>query len=246
MIRTILIDDEEDALVILQRLLADQFPHVQILGVFTDPKMGLRALQHQEVDLLVLDIQMPGMTGFELLEQVPEQAFRTIFVTAHDQFAIKAIKFAALDYLLKPIDVDDLAEALSRFEAQQPTPFAYQGLLHNMKHQLGAKGRLALPSSEGLDFIDVDQIIYCEAEGSYTRIHLVDQAPILVSRNLKELEQILAPDQFCRVHHAFLIHLRKVEKYVKGEGGYVIMSNGQSVDISRRKKEKFMQLITRL
>ncbi|MEO1436466.1 MAG: LytTR family DNA-binding domain-containing protein, partial [Bacteroidota bacterium] len=231
MIRTILIDDEEDALVILQRLLETHFPKIEILGAYFDPVEGLHALEAQDIDLLFLDIQMPGLTGFGLLERLSDRPFRTIFVTAHDQFAIKAIKFAALDYLLKPIDVEDLAEAINRFQESQVKESAYQGLLYNMKHQLGANGRLALPSSEGLDFIDVDQIIYIQAEGSYTRIHLVGQPALLVSRNLKELELILAPDQFCRVHHAFLIQLRKVKKYVKGDGGYVIMSNGEKVDI---------------
>ncbi|MEL6675344.1 MAG: LytTR family DNA-binding domain-containing protein [Bacteroidota bacterium] len=248
MIRALIIDDEADARVSLQLLLQKFCPEVQILELCPDPLRGLEAIAAYDPDLIFLDVQMPRMSGFDLLEKIPAPRFQTIFVTAHDHYAIKAIRFSALDYLLKPVEVDELVSAVSRAREQQTqqTTMPYPEVIHNVKNRLGKEGKLAVPTAEGMAFIELKHLLYCEADGSYTQLVIRDKKPMLVSKKLKEIEQILDPAHFCRVHHSSLINLDHVERYVKGEGGYVIMSDGQQVNISRRKKEEFMRLIDRL
>ncbi|MEM7374742.1 MAG: LytTR family DNA-binding domain-containing protein [Bacteroidota bacterium] len=250
MIRSIIIDDEEDARVSLKLLLDKFCPEVELVDMCPDPRIGLEAILAHDPDLVFLDVQMPHMSGFDLLEKIESPRFQTIFVTAHDKYAIKAIRFSALDYLLKPVDMDELLSAVARVNSNQsaemPLSNGYHGVLHNVKHRLGQDGKLAIPTSEGMAFINIRDIIHCEADGSYTRLHVQDKKPMLVSKKLKDFENILDPNAYCRVHHSNMINLSHVERYVKGEGGYVIMSNGQQVDISRRKKEEFMKLIAKM
>lgn len=249
MIRALIIDDEEDAREALRLSIKQYCPEVQLMAVCASPEEGLRAIQEHTPELVFLDIQMPRMSGFDLLQQLAPVPFEVVFVTAHDQYAIKAIRFSALDYLLKPIDIDDLMQAVHKVQQrlqQKNSTYQYQSVLHNMRFKPGKIDRLAVPSFEGIDFFDLADIIYCQADGNYTILHLTHQNSPLISKNLKDFESLLAESGFCRVHHSSLINIKHVQKYVKGEGGYVILTDGHHVDISRRKKEVFLSMLSRL
>lgn len=249
MIKTILIDDEADGREALKIALERYCPDIEIAGDYQTPEQGLEAIKTQHPELVFLDIQMPGMSGFDLLQKVSPVNFEVIFVSAYDRYAIKAIKFSALDYLLKPIDIDELIQAVNRAKVrmdQKHNHFPVQSILNNIQTQSGKIERLAVPSLEGIDFFDTDDIIFCKADGNYTLLFFTNQQTKMVSRNLKDFESLLSESGFCRVHHSFLINLRHVQRYIKGEGGFVILTNDHHVDISRRKKEEFIALLDRL
>lgn len=249
MLRALLIDDESDAREALKLAIEKYCPEVSLLGVYDKPEQGLAAIREQQPELVFLDIQMPHMSGFDLLQQVSPPSFEVIFVTAHDQYAIKAIRFSALDYLLKPVDVDDLMQAVRRVQArlqQKNREQQYQSVLNNIRYQSGKIERLAVPTLEGIEFFNTDDIIYCQADGNYTRLQLTHKQSRLISKNLKDFETLLSESGFCRVHHSSLINLHHIQKYVKGEGGYVVLTDGYHVDISRRKKEEFLKLLHKI
>jgi len=181
-----------------------------------------------------------------LLQQLSPIHFEVIFVSAHDQYAIKAIRFSALDYLLKPIDVEDLMHAVNRVKERQnhtSSSFQFQSVLNNIQLKSGRVEKLAVPTLQGIDFFNTQDILYCKAEGSYTQIVLKNNQQALVCKNLKDFESLLAESGFFRVHHSYIINLAHVEKYVKGEGGYVVLTENHHVDVSRRKKEEFLGLL---
>src|SRR5690606_30125599 len=249
MIRTIIIDDEaygRDAIMIM---LEKYLPDLTITGIFGDPEEGLNAIRKSPPDLLFLDIQMPRMSGSDLLNALMPFSFEVIFVTAFDQYAIKAIRFSALDYLLKPLDIDELRGAIDRARERlcaRDSGIQYQAILHNARQRGSRIERLAVPTGEGIEFFNTADIIYCEADGSYTTLHLCNGPTTLVSRNLKDFENLLGDSGFSRVHHSFLININHVQKYVKGEGGYVVMTGDHHVDISRRRKEDFLRLLDKV
>ena len=245
MINTILIDDEDAALDVLRITIEKYCPEINVKGIYNAPEKGLDGIRQLNPELVFLDVQMPQMSGFDLLQQVSPVTFDVIFVSAYDQYAIKAIKFSALDYLLKPIDVDDLIHAVKKLRElpHRKNIFQYQAMLNNIRLKSGSVEKLAVPSPEGLDFFDTQDIIFCKADGSYTEIILQNNKHVLVSKNLADFENLLTMSGFCRVHHSYLVNLKHVQKYVKGEGGYVILTDNHMVDISRRKKEEFLSLL---
>ena len=247
MINAILIDDERDGLDDLRETLEKYCPEVSVKGTFNVPTDGLEAIKKIKPDLVFLDVQMPGMSGFELLQKLSPVTFNVIFVSAYDRYAIKAIKFSALDYLLKPIDVDELIQAISRLKERiTPTPYSLQSVFHNTQQTSGRIERLAVPSTEGIEFFDVKDIIFCKADSCYTHVYLTDRQNKIVTRVLKDFEDLLSESGFCRVHNSFLINLTHVKRYVRGEGGYAILTDDHHVDISRRRKEEFLSLLNRL
>lgn len=249
MIKAIIIDDEEDGREGLRISLSKYCPEVQLVRICSSPDEGIKAINETNPNLVFLDVQMPGMSGFDVLHAVPKAVFEVIFVSAYDQYAIKAIKFSALDYLLKPIDMDELVHAIKKVRerlSMQKTTFGFQSVLSNIQQQSGKIQRLAVPTWEGIDFFNTEEIIFCQAEGTYTTIYLTDKTKTLISKNLKEFENMLIESGFCRVHNSHLINIVHVLKYIKGEGGYVIMTNGHKVDISRRKKEEFIKLLSKI
>lgn len=249
MISTIIIDDEVDGREALKLSIEKYCPEIIIKGMFGTPEQGIKAIKHIKPALVFLDVQMPEMSGFDVLQKLSPVTFQVIFVSAYDQYAIKAIKFSALDYLLKPVDVDDLMHAIKKVKEglhNKNNSWQYQSVLNNIQLKSGKIEKLAVPSVEGIDFFNTDDIIYCKADGSYTTLFLKDKPGKLVSKNLKDFENLLIHSGFCRVHHSYLINLKHVQKYVKGEGGYVILSSGHHVDISRRKKDEFLALLDRL
>jgi two-component system LytT family response regulator len=246
MIRAVLVDDEVNSLDALNILLNEYCPQVEVVARYASPQIALDGIKKNEPDLLFLDIEMPGFNGFELLEKLGNISFPVVFTTSYDQYGIKAIKFSALDYILKPIDPQELVAAVNKVQVQKylPTPAQYEFLLsqiHNRDQQLR---KLAIPTNDGYVLFPVDHIVYCEANDNYTHFHLKGGKDIAACRTLKEIEEQLAEFPFLiRVHHSYLVNLNEVLKYVRGEGGYLVMTDGTSINVSRSRKEPLLRKI---
>jgi two-component system LytT family response regulator len=216
---------------------------VQVVGECTDSNEGLTQIIALQPDVVFLDIEMPFMNGFQLLEKVTNINFSLIFVTAYDKFAVKAFRFSALDYLLKPIDGKDLKAAVEKAEQRQ-WPQTQQLTL--LKQQLHGEGKIlpdkiALPYQNGVTFAEIKNVIYCESDNNYTRIFTIDDKQYMVAKTLGDIQEVLEERNFLRIHRQYLINLNHIKKYVRGEGNYVIMSNNQSIPVSRNQKEKLME-----
>ena len=247
MVRAIIIDDEEDAREVLSLALKKFCPDIEVLALCESPEEGLEKINALGPSLVFLDVQMPNMSGFDLLEKVVDINFEVIFVTAFNRYAIKAIRFSALDYLLKPIEVDELVRAVEKVkQKQQSNTVHYRSLLNNIKYSTEKLSRLAIPSDNEIIIQKLEDIVYCEADGSYTTLHLSGGKRITVSKILKEFENMLPTTDFCRIHHSTIVNMAHITKYIKGEGGYVIVSGGNHLDVSRRKKDSFIKLLHKM
>ncbi|MFA6082870.1 LytR/AlgR family response regulator transcription factor [Mucilaginibacter sp.] len=245
MIKAILVDDEAHCLDTLGILLKEYCPEVQILQACSSAKTGMDAILNLSPDIVFLDIQMPGISGFQLLEQLGHVSFAVIFTTSFDQYAIKAIRLSALDYLLKPIDPKELIAAINKLKRKKELPEAeqFEMLFDRLKPRLNTFKKIAIPTLEGFELIPADQIILCEADDNYTHILLKDKRKILASRTLKAVEEQLQDfSYFVRVHHSFIVSINEVNRYVRGEGGYLIMSDGSTVNVSRSRKDALLKL----
>lgn len=247
MIRALIIDDEESAVNVVKLLLQRNVPEVNEIYTAAGSSQGINAIREFKPQLLFLDIEMPLMNGFELLEQFPEHPFEVIFITAYDHYAIKAIKYSALDYLLKPVDVDELKNSVQRFITKQQTGQSqkplYENLLHNLKSERVSDYRLAVATTEGTFFYNPDDIIRCEADGNYTKFFLKNQKPIITSKTLKEYDEMLAEQNFIRVHRAHLVN----KKYVTSFSGdhELKMLDNSTVEVSRRRWDAVKQVLLR-
>lgn len=245
MLRCIIVDDEIKSRESLKQMLLLYCQEVEVCALCQSVEEGLEAIDTYKPDIVFLDVQMKQETGFDLLAKVGNIDFEIIFTTAHSEYAIKAIRFSAIDYLLKPIDITDLQNAVGKVKKKQNGNMTdrLQQLLQNLKGVSSDNHKLALPTSEGLTFIKVLDILYCKASGNYTEIFMKDGKKHLVSRQLKEYDDLLSEHNFFRIHHSSLINLNYVQNYIKGDGGYVVMSDNASLDVSRRKKEVFLERI---
>ena len=244
MLKAIIVDDEPYCCEALATLLEDN-PEVEIISVCHNAADALAAIQKHSPNLVFLDVEMPKMNGFEMLEQLTDINFHLIFTTSYDQYALKAIRFSAIDYLLKPVDSEELQKAIQKVIHRSQKPIAQQlEILMQKIHQPSTPiNKIAMPTMEGLQMIPVDSIISCESDSNYTILLLKNNKRIVVSRTLKEIEELLEEHSFVRVHRCYLANLNEVEKYVKGEGGYLVMSDGTSIDVSRAKKELLLRKI---
>jgi len=242
-ITAVIVDDELHSVEVLKTLLGTYCPNVKVLGHGDHATAGKKLIEEQLPDVVFLDIEMPFGTGFDMLDALEHRHLNVIFVTAYDNYALKAIKYFAMDYLLKPVDIDELKEAVRRVELkkdQHDVPALPVNLLKTYLEKGLDNSKIALPMTDGIQFVNRNEIVRCEACGNYTKIFLRDNKTYMVARTLGEFEDLLSPYNFLRIHHAHLINLEQIEKYVRGEGGYVIMSDGAVVDISRRKKQDFL------
>ena len=247
MINAILLDDEIESLSSLEIQLKNYCPYVNILGKFQSAQDCLPLLAELQPDLIFLDIEMPELNGFDFLEQIKDNPVPVIFTTAFNHYAIKAIRYSALDYLLKPVDPNELIQAINRFESQQSRPdlAQFQFLIDKLSQKDSTHKKLAIPNLEGFKLISIDEIISCEADDNYTHIILRDKTMLLASRTLKEIQGLLEDyNNFVRVHHSYLINLNEVHQYVRGDGGYVIMSDGSHINVSRNKKNTLLKYLT--
>jgi two-component system LytT family response regulator len=246
MIKAVLIDDEKNALEMLEWQLKTYCPQVQVAALCRSADEGIAAIQHYHPQLIFLDIEMPRKNGFEVLQQFPEPAFDVIFTTAYNQFAIKAFRFAALDYLLKPIDADDLVAAVERFDKKQHTTGLKEQLdflLQQYRQPSVVPGKVPLSTQEGILFVKPETIVYCESSSNYTTLFFADKTKLVISKTLKEVEELLQPFGFFRVHNSYLVSLQQVRRYSKGDGGFIEMSNGQEIPVSRQRKEALLQML---
>jgi len=245
MIRTVVIEDEEYSRNRLLELLHEHCRQIKVVAEADSVKTGLTAIIEQKPELVLLDIELQSETSFEILEKLPERNFELIFTTGFDHYALKAIKFCAIDYLLKPIDLNELLIAVAKAEKRLSHEYLNKNLevlLNNMRSGSLNNHRIALPTLEGLLFIRVSDIIYCESEGSYTRFFLKQPDKILTSKHLKEYEDLLSGYNFFRIHKSYLVNLQEIQKYIRGEGGQLIMSNGAALAVSKQRKEEFMNI----
>lgn len=232
MLRTLLIDDEYASLEVLTGLITHFCPQIELLGAFENPEKGLEMIQKHKPDLIFLDVEMPFYNGFAMLEQLPSIDFETIFVTAFDHYAMQAIKHNALDYLLKPVGIDELRQAVARAELQIRS-----------KQQLApalVPHKICLPVQDGFFFANIHEIIRCESSGNYTWFYFANQDKMLICKNLKEYEAALPPDVFFRVHHSHLINLNFVQKLYRGKNTTIEMADGAIVELASRRKDVFL------
>jgi two-component system LytT family response regulator len=245
-LKALIIDDEANSRNSLRQKLTIYCPGVEIIGECENGESGIRAIEETETDVVFLDVEMPRMNGFTMLQQINKRNFEVIFTTAYDHYAVRAIRFSALDYLVKPVEVEELKAAVDRVRQKRNKPAGnerLETLLYNLVNEKTMDTRLAIPSQEGLLFIGLSEIIYLQAESNYTIVHVHNGGKIIVSKTLKDFEELLPPAIFLRIHHSYIINKNRVMKYLKGEGGQVVMSNGQNLDVSRRKKDEFLNAI---
>ena len=244
----LIVDDEKKSREFIAMLIHDICPEIEVVGMVPTVKEALHAIEETQPELVFLDIQLKSEQGFDLLKRVPEITFETIFTTAHAEYAIEAIHFSALDYLLKPIDPQELQRAVRRAVDRKDRSFSQvqmQNLLEHFKNAKSNSLKIALPTVDGLVFINIQEIIYLEADSSYTKIMTEQGRSFTVTKVLKEYESLLASKNFFRIHNSSIINLNKLEKYIKGDGGQVIMQNGVTLDVSKRRKQAFLGIIGR-
>jgi len=245
--KTILVDDELDGILTLKKMLELHCPDVKIAATSSNASLAKQKINDLQPDLVFLDIQMPGKTGLELLAELPAKNFEVIFVTAHNEYMLQALQYSAADYLLKPVDEDRLIEAVQRVQkklAEGRKENNKETLLYNLsKAGNPAEMRLCLPTMRGFIVLKLDEIIYCEAERSYTVFHLEGKKTVTVSKPLFDYDNLLKDTSFLRIHKSFLINLNHVKEYQRGEGGIVIMTDDAEIEVSRRKKDVFLEKI---
>lgn len=236
-----IIDDEIHSINSLIWRIQNLFPDFEIIFHSTKPREALKLLSSHEIDLLFLDIEMPGINGFELLESLGSRlSFDVIFTTAYSHYAIKAIRTQAINYLLKPIDEEELIEAVTNWKEQYNSSIIndkVNKLLENLKKDGLLENKVAVPILEGFEFIDVKSIVFCQSENNYTTLAFDSGKTMLISQTLKEFEKVLDQYHFIRVHQSFLINPKFLQRYIRKDGGYVIMSGGRQIPVSPSKKE---------
>jgi two-component system LytT family response regulator len=248
MMKAILIDDERNALEMLEWMLQKNCPEVEVIAMCDSPLEGLEKIKALKPDVIFLDIEMPQLNGFDLLDRLGKHESDVIFTTAYNQFAIKAFKVCALDYLLKPIDPEDLKAAVQKASGKKNKVSQEQLdlLLSYMKPEKPKSKRIALTASDHLIFVETEKIIYCESDSNYTIFFLTDGQKIIVSKTLKDVEEILEGSDFFRIHASYLINMKHVSKFTRGDGGYVVMSNNQHITVSRKKKDEFFEMFSKI
>ena len=246
MLKAIIIDDEASSRNALRQKLINHCPDVMVIAECENGEEGIKSIEENKPDIIFLDVEMPRMNGFSMLQQLKQHNFEIIFITAYDYYAIKAIKYSALDYLVKPVEIADLKIAVEKViekRKKSTDNIALETLLHNLMNKEKEEHRIAIPTIDGLQFIETGNIIYLEADSNYTVIYLKGDKKITVAKTLKEFEELLPVSIFIRIHHSYIINKKFIQRYIKGEGGQVVMSNERILDVSRRKKEEFMKAI---
>ena len=242
MIRSIIIDDEQHCVRALLNDLLKNCPSVEVLDTCNSAKEGMLSIKKHKPDLIFLDVEMPWMNGFEMLELLGDFNSSIIFTTAHDEFAAKAFRISAVDYLLKPIDANDLISAVQKVERKLDEGNSLDhitNLLRNIKQETKDQ-KIALPQREGYEFVEVSSILYCQAEGAYTKVLLDNKRSMLISRSLGDVEELLPPDMFQRIHHSSLVNVSFISQFLRTDGGYVVLKNGEKLSVSKGKKDMLM------
>ena len=244
-IKAILIDDELNSLQNLQQKLEGFCPDVTIVAITQKPEEGILLIRQHQPDVVFLDIEMPRMSGFRMLEELGEYDFDIIFTTAYNHYSIDAIRISAFDYLVKPIGIEDLQQAVERLSKSlnRQTKEKIDILKKSLSDNKSQEDKIAISTSEGIEFIPIKNIVHVESKSNYSKIFLTDNKSIMVTKILKDFEEMLVPYNFYRVHNSHLINLNYIHKYLRSQGGHVQLQDGTLIDISRRKKEEFLKMI---
>lgn len=243
MIKSIIIDDEPHCINSLKADLTEHCPHVEVAATCASAKEGILAIKKIRPRLIFLDVEMPWINGFEMLEMLDHIDFCIIFTTAHDKFAAKAFRISAVDYLLKPVDAEELKAAVKKAEEKilaSAGSINIENLLQNIKLP-AQQQKIAFPQRDGYEFIPSDNILYCHAEGAYTTIHLTGNKKLLISRALGDIEEMLPHDIFQRIHHSVIVNIKHITNLMRSDGGYVLIDNGEKLMISKAKKDTLLQ-----
>lgn len=238
MIKAIIVDDEQAPREVLQELIAGFCPQVELIGEAENTSEAYSLIQHKDPDLVFMDIEMPNKSGVSFLNELPEINFDIIFTTAHVKYALQAIKLSAIDYLVKPIQINELVKAVDKVSSVKNSTDRTRNFVEN---QQSATKKIALSHSKGVDFIELDDINYCKAEGSYTRFCRLTGPDIVISKPLREYDELLPDDQFFRCHKSYLVNIHHIEKI--NRENYVILRAGHHVQVARSKKEALIRLI---
>ncbi len=245
-LKTILLDDEPNSLNLLSHLLQKHCSaEVEVIGGYEDPVIGLQAILDYQPDLVILDIEMPKLNGFEVLERCQPVPFKVIFTTAYNQYAVRAFKFSALDYLLKPLIVADLVAAVQKAASnnQLIEPQQMDVLQQFDPIRAGLPNKMVISTTEGLQFVNITDIVHCDSDGPYTHVYMTDGEKALMSKTLRDVEEMLDYDFFFRIHHSHLINLQHIKKFIRSEDE-VLMSNGKNIPVARSRKSEFLELVT--
>jgi two-component system, LytTR family, response regulator len=247
-LKTLIVDDEQDAVNFIASIIREYCPRLDIIGTAFSAKDGVKFILEHSPDLVFLDVEMPHGSGFDLLHQFPEKTFDVIFITAFNHYAIRAIKFSAVDYILKPINISEFREAVEKViqkrSSDQNRISSYSNLLENL--QTPQPSKLAIPTSEGMEYLNTMDIIRVEADRGYSWFILTNKRKVLVSRNLKEYQELLGEQKFFRPHNSHLINLEHVRKYIRHEGTIIEMDDGSQVPLSRPRKEFFLSQMSHI
>ncbi|HKR03418.1 MAG TPA: LytTR family DNA-binding domain-containing protein [Bacteroidia bacterium] len=249
MYTTLIVDDEKPQQDLLSGMIKDHFPDLQLVGICSSVDEGTEKIKAVKPQLIFLDVVMPPFTGFDLLNRLSPINFDVIFTTSYEQYAIKAFKVSAVDYLLKPFTVEQLAEGIGKFEKKiqlKQSLLHIETLLHNIDSNSFESVKIALPTLNGFTFIQLGEIIRCESDNTYTTFFLANKTKMMVSKTMKECEDILSDYNFFRIHNSHLINMHYIKDYVKGEGGQVRMSDNSLVDVSRKRKQEFLNKLHRI
>jgi two-component system, LytTR family, response regulator len=246
MLKAILVDDEESNLSSLKQKLIEYCPQVEIIALCNSGAQGIEAIDTMHPDIVFLDIEMPLINGFVMLKQLRYTNFELVFTTAYDHYAIRAIRCSALDYLVKPVEIEELkaavGKAVEKRKASNSNP-QIELFIEQLMNKKTRPARIAIPDVVGLHFINTDDIIYLEANINYTNIYCTGEKKYVASRTLKDFEELLPGDTFIRIHHSHIINKNYAQRYIRGEGGQVVLSNGMVLDIAKRKKAAFLKSI---
>ncbi|MEO8110428.1 MAG: LytTR family DNA-binding domain-containing protein [Ginsengibacter sp.] len=244
-IKAILIDDEFNSLQNLEKKLQEFCPDVDIVAITQKPEDGILLIRQHHPDVVFLDIEMPRMSGFRLLEELGEYDFDIIFTTAYNHYSIDAIRISAFDYLVKPIGIEELQQAVERLTKSKvsQTKEKIDILKRSLSDNRNQEDKIAISTSEGIEFVPIKNILHIESKSNYSKIYLPEDKTIMVSKILKDFEEMLLPYNFLRIHNSHLINLNYIKKYMRKNGGQVMLQDGTVIEISRRKKEEFLKMI---
>jgi len=244
-IKTILVDDQPDNLTLLENQIAKTSANIEIIDEAMSVQEAVTKINNLEPDLVFLDIKLPDGKGFDVINQVENDNFQVIFVTAYEEYAIKAFEFSALHYLLKPVSLDELQKALERFESSRRDE-NFENQLTTLTENLNSQNKkIILPASDGLSIIELDDIVHLESSNNYTSFYLNNGERIMVSKPISTYERLLSDLYFARIHNKHIINLKYVKKYVRGRGGYVVLTDNSHVDVSEGRKKGFLEKLKR-
>jgi two-component system LytT family response regulator len=245
-IRSVIIDDEKHSLISTEILIKKYCPGIEIVGKALTPEQGIQLIETLQPDLVFLDIAMPRINGFELLQALQFKEFALIFTTAYNTYAINAFKVNAIDYLLKPIDPEELIKAIEKVKHNMEKDYQLkriETIIRSLGNGHKGNERLALPYEGRILMLDHSSIVCCESDRNYTRIHLADKTNLMISRTLKDIEQMLPHPVFVRIHHSYLVNIQHIKEYYRGEGGEILLSNGEFLRVSRNRKEELLNIL---